>query len=196
MSPSTTQDPACLREQVRARPGVVATLFPAVARLLGTREPTTVDAVRGDLLVALAEQLDVAALAVEVEQLYRHGDADEKRAVLRALHRLPLGPVTTLPLLRDALRTNDVRLVAAAVGPAGRYHLDDGAWRHAVLKCLFTGVPLAVVAGLEDRVDAETARMVAALVTERVAAGRDVPADVWLVLRRWPDALPDTDGGT
>lgn len=186
---------ASLVEQVRERPGAVATLFPAVARRLGTREPAVVDAARGDLLVELAAHLDGAALAEEVGQLYRYGDADEKRAVLLALHRLPLEAGATVPLLLDALRTNDVRLVAAAVGPAGHDHLDDEAWRHAVLKCLFTGVPLAAVAGLDDRADAETARMVAALAAERVTAGREVPADAWLVLRRFPEAV-DASGLT
>ncbi|MFC3686989.1 EboA domain-containing protein [Aquipuribacter hungaricus] len=178
-----------LAAQVADRPSAAATVFPAVARLLGTREPVAVDAARGRVLDALAGALDPAALATEVEQLYRYGDADEKRAVLLALHRLPLPAASTLPLLLDALRTNDGRLVAAAVGPAGHDALPDEAWRHAVLKCLFTGVPLAAVAGLDDRADAETARMVAALVTERVTAGRDVPDDAWLVLRRFPDAV-------
>ena len=77
-----------------------------------------------------------------------------------------------VPLLHDAIRTNDTRLVAAALGPyAG--HLDDAAWRQAVLKCVFMGVPLAAVDGLDERADAELAAMLAALADERAAAGRD-----------------------
>ena len=52
------------------------------------------------------------------------------------------------------------------------------AWRQGVLKCLFTGVPLAAVDGLDRRADAELARMVAGYAAERRAAGRPVPADV------------------
>ena len=37
-----------------------------------------------------------------------------------------------LPVVRDALRTNDTRLVAAALGPYAAAHLDDAAWRQAV----------------------------------------------------------------
>lgn len=47
-----------------------------------------------------------------------------------------------------------------------------------MLKCVFTGVPLSVVAGLDDRADAELTRMMTDYARERTAAGRDVPADV------------------
>jgi L-ribulose-5-phosphate 3-epimerase len=76
-----------------------------------------------------------------------------------------------------------VRLVAAALGPYAR-RLDDATWRHGVLKCLFTGVPLAAVAGLGARADTELARIFTDFARERTAAGRDVPADTWLVLDR------------
>ncbi|WP_449479656.1 EboA domain-containing protein [Streptomyces rochei] len=48
-----------------------------------------------------------------------------------------------LPLVEDALRANDTPLLAAALGPYAARHLDAHQWRHAVLKCLFTGVPVA-----------------------------------------------------
>ena len=75
--------------------------------------------------------------------------------MLRALPLLPVGDAG-VPLLHDAIRTNDTRLVAAALGPYAR-HLDDAAWRQAVLKCVFIGVPLAVVHDLDERADAELA---------------------------------------
>ncbi|MEK8109707.1 EboA domain-containing protein [Micromonospora sp. M12] len=59
--------------------------------------------------------------------------------MLRALPLLPIGGAG-VPLLHDAIRTNDTRLVAAALGPYAR-HLDPAAWRQAVLKCVFSGVP-------------------------------------------------------
>jgi hypothetical protein len=75
------------------------------------------------------------------------------------------------------LRTNDIRLVAAALGPFAGEHLDQHSWRHGVLKCLFVGVPLAAVADTDRRSDAELLRMVADYADERRAAGREVPAD-------------------
>ncbi|WP_329125496.1 EboA domain-containing protein [Streptomyces sp. NBC_01465] len=117
-------------------------------------------------------------------RLYQQGTAEERQAVLLALPALPaLGP-TALPLVEDALRTNDTRIVAAAVGPYAAAHLDPHAWRHAVLKCLFTGVPVDAVAGLPGRAhgDAELARMLRDFASERTAAGRAIPHDLHRVL--------------
>ena len=174
--------------------------FPATGRRLG-RGPlpgcdpsggygwTVDDAGRTRLLLAASANRDGDALAILLEQLYRHGDAAERRGVLRALDALPVAE-RGLPLLRDALRTNDARLVAAAAG--GQYAaglLPDAELAQAVLKCLFTGVPLAAVAAVPGRVTPELARMTADFAHERVAAGRDVPEDAWLVLRREPEAV-------
>ncbi|MER5884746.1 EboA domain-containing protein [Streptomyces sp. NPDC001941] len=116
-------------------------------------------------------------------RLYQQGTADERRAVLLALPDLVAGP-EALPLVEDALRTNDTRLVAAAVGPYAAVHLPSHAWRHAVLKCLFTGVPVDAVAGTAQRArgDGELARMLGDYARERTAAGRTVPADLHRVL--------------
>jgi hypothetical protein len=116
-------------------------------------------------------------------RLYRHGAAAERRAVLLALPSLVPGP-EALPLVEDALRTHDTRLVAAAVGPYAAEHLDPHSWRHAVLKCLFTGVPVDAVAALGRRArgDAELARMLGDHAAERTAAGRPVPPDLHRVL--------------
>jgi hypothetical protein len=135
------------------------------------------DAVR-TLLLAEA-RADNATLT----RLYHQGTAAERRAVLLALHPLVESPAA-LPLVEDALRTNDTRLVTAAVGPYAAAHLDPHSWRHAVLKCLFTGVPVDAVAGLRSRAagDSELARMLADYAAERTAAGRDVPPDLNRVL--------------
>lgn len=121
--------------------------------------------------------------AATVTRLYYHGTAAERLAVLAALPYLPLG-TDGLPLIEDALRTNDTRLVAAAVGPYAARHLDAHAWRHAVLKCLFTGVSVDAVAGLAERSrgDAELARMLGDYARERTSAGRPVPDDLPRVL--------------
>ncbi|MEU6321340.1 EboA domain-containing protein [Streptomyces sp. NPDC047009] len=116
-------------------------------------------------------------------RVYRQGTADERRAVLNALPHLVPGP-GALPLVEDALRTNDTRLLAAAVGPYAARHLDAHAWRHAVLKCLFTGVSVDEVADLARRArgDTELARMLGGFAAERTAAGRAVPDGLYRVL--------------
>ncbi|MGW3453929.1 EboA domain-containing protein, partial [Streptomyces albidoflavus] len=112
-------------------------------------------------------------------RLYQEGSGAERRAVLDALALTVAGP-DAVGLVEDALRANDTGIVAAAVGPYAARHLDAHAWRHAVLKCLFTGVPLTAVAQLAERAagDGELDRMLADFAAERAAAGRAVPADL------------------
>ncbi|MFF7790716.1 EboA domain-containing protein [Streptomyces sp. NPDC007991] len=131
------------------------------------------------VLVLDAARADTDALT----RVYFQGTADERRAVLHALPHLVDGP-GALPLVEDALRTNDTRLLAAAVGPYAARHLAPHDWRHAVLKCLFTGVPLDHVADLTRRArgDGELARMLGDYAAERTAAGRTVPEDLYRVL--------------
>ncbi|MDQ0584463.1 EboA domain-containing protein [Streptomyces rishiriensis] len=145
------------------------------------------------VLILHAARADPESLA----RVYFQGTAEERRAVLHALPHLVSGP-EALPLVEDALRTHDTRLLAAAVGPYAARHLDAHAWRHAVLKCLFTGVPVAEVAGLEQRAraDAELARMLGDYAAERTSAGRPVPGDLRRVqILADPTAPPSTDPG-
>jgi hypothetical protein len=191
----TPEELAWLREavaEVEADPAAVRSRFPMAGRKVG-RAPldpdadpddvhaTTIDdAARTLLLQALGDRvLD------ELPDLYRFGDAAERRGLLRALPYLPVGD-GAMEILDDAIRTNDTRLVAAALGPYATEHLDDAAYDQAVLKCVFIGVPISPLHGLPERATPETARMLAAFVHERVAAGRDIPAEVWDVIDRFP----------
>ncbi|MEU9859651.1 EboA domain-containing protein [Streptomyces sp. NPDC047971] len=131
------------------------------------------------VLLLKAAHADTAVLT----RLYQQGSTAERRAVLLALPSLVAGP-EALPLVEDALRTNDTTLFSAALGPYAASHLTSHSWRHAVLKCLFTGVPVDVVAGLSHRAhgDRELARMLTDYAAERTAADRPVPADLHRVL--------------
>jgi hypothetical protein len=184
---------AAARHETTTEAGAIATLFPAVGRHVGrgALDPaaeqgdvhawTLDDAARTLLLVALG-----ARAAPELAPLYRHGDAAERRGVLRALPYLQVEDAVGLPLIDDALRTNDVRLIAAALGPYALARLDDAALAQAVLKCVFVGVPLRGFAGIGARVTPELSAMLARFVHERIAAGRSVPADVWPLIDRHP----------
>ncbi|MBD8079800.1 EboA domain-containing protein [Cellulosimicrobium arenosum] len=166
---------------------------------------TVDDAARARLVAALAGTLGTGpAFAARLADLYGHGDTAERRGVLRGLDALTergtlVGEqaqdvvVVGRELAADALRTNDQSLVAAAVGPFAAAHLDQHAWRHAVLKLVFMGVSLDAVAGLDDRADDELARMARDFAAERRAAGRTVPDDVARVA---PDLAPGPAGQT
>jgi hypothetical protein len=177
---------------IRRQPAAVRTRFPAAGRALGRAQldPGAPagdlhawridDAARALLLVALGEHV-----VDELPGLYRYGDPAERRGVLRALPLLPIGDAG-LPLVADALRSNDLGLIAAALGPYAFGRLSDAAIAQAVLKCAFVGVPLAGLEGLAGRVTPALASMLAAYALERVVAGRDVPGDVWPLIARYP----------
>lgn len=168
--------------RVAADPSVISRLFPAAARRCGRAEVlpgwSADEAARAVLLAMLPAE----RAAVQARALYRHGDAAEKRAVLRALPLLPVG-ASAVELLHDAIRTNDTRLVAAALGPYAA-HLDAAAWRQAVVKCVFMGIALSCVDDLDHRADSELAAMLAGVADERQAAGRELPADAAALLAR------------
>ncbi|MBM7503444.1 EboA domain-containing protein [Agromyces aurantiacus] len=127
--------------------------------------------------------------AWHIEERYRDGDTEERRRVLEELNALgesdpvdePLRAVG-LAIVRDALRANDPRLVATAMGAFAGRHLGDHDWRHGVVKLVFMAVPLSVVARLDDRADDELARMAEDLAEEREAAGRAIPDDLRALL--------------
>jgi hypothetical protein len=178
---------AAARARVSSEPAAIDVLFPAVGRHCGRgriEEPGggwTVDDAARTLLIAELP-LTGPALTKAIEDLYRYGDAGEQRGVLRALAVLDSGANlgdAFVSIIRDAVRTNDTRLIAAALGPYGARHLSAADYRQAVLKCVFTGIPLAHISGLDQRVDDELVRMMSEFAQERIAAGRVVPDDVW-----------------
>ncbi|MER6419816.1 EboA domain-containing protein [Streptomyces sp. NPDC001137] len=167
-------------EEAAAQPGIHGPIAVWELRLAeaGRRcGPEHADAVR--VLILHAARAGTDALS----RVYFQGTAAERRAVLYALPHLVTGP-DALPLVEDALRTNDTSLLAAALGPYAARHLAPHLWRHAVLKCLFTGVPVDEVTDLDRRAhaDSELARMLGDYAAERSAAGRPVPEDLHRVL--------------
>jgi len=179
--------------RVHDDPAAISVLFPAAGRGVGRRSLdesedhnlnawTVDDAARALLLDSLGPR---AVLHIGV--LYRHGDVAERRGVLRALPLLELGDQAA-PLVEDAVRTNDPRLVSAALGPYAFDHLSDAAVEHAVLKCVSMGIRVSDLDGLDKRVTPELSRMLAAYAHERIAAGRNVDADVWPLIDRHPPA--------
>lgn len=174
------------RKAVAADGDAIHALFPAAARRARV-EGRDGEEVRTDLLLAVPGSVEEVARVVTA--VYERGDTAERLAVLHALpdldhptgRRPPVGGAL-VHLLRDALRTNDTRLVAAALGRYAAVHLEAPTWRQGVVKAIFMGVPLSVVDELETRADDRLRRMVADFVAERRAAGRDVPDDVWRIV--------------
>jgi hypothetical protein len=176
---------------IGADPTQIMRIFPAAGRSLPRRvvieEPltawawTTDEAARALILAALptAGRDDV------LRELYRYGDRHERSAVLRALDVLPAGPVTQ-ELVPDALRTNDPRLVAAALSVTGLAVLDERELVQAVLKCVFMDLDLARLPLPDERITPKLSRALAGYALERVTAGRSVPDALWPLVERHP----------
>ena len=174
------------RAEIAREPAAIRRLFPAAGRHVGRAslgeddDPwswTVDDAARALLLAAHPDP------ASEIDELYRHGDTRERRAILRAVGMLD---IDATHLLLDALRTNDTDLIAAALSNARALGDDDLA--QAVLKCVFVGLDITRIQGLNERVTPHLSRMLADFAHERIAAGRTVPAQVWPLIERYPPA--------
>jgi len=144
------------------------------------------DTGRACLLLAAVEALGDAGgerAAVLADTLFRAGDEGERAALVRALCLLP-APCAAAATAKAAGRINSLRLYAALAldnpFPAACYGERD--FNQVVLKCLFNGLPVGRIMGLDRRAGAELARMCEDYRDERVAAGRAVPPDIWLAL--------------
>jgi hypothetical protein len=121
-----------------------------------------------------------------LEECFRYADVGELVALYRAI---PLLPDST----RFAWRTGEgcrssMRVVfeaAACDNPLPFTVFDDGAWRQLVIKALFVEAPLWRVYGLDQRLDAELARMALDLADERRSAARPVYPELWACLGRF-----------
>ena len=132
------------------------------------------------LLLAAAARWPEAELETLVEECYGQGDGPERQAVLRALPLLPAAE-RFLGIGLDAGRSHVQPLFEAIAceNPYPARHFPELNFNQMVLKALFTGVPLERILDLESRVTPELRRMATAYASERRAAGRSVPPDIW-----------------
>jgi hypothetical protein len=189
-----------IEAEISEHPDRIERHFPAVGRKVGRgpldaeRDPQSLrgsvdDVARARLITTLINTADATTAAGVLAGLYRHGDDAERRGVLRGLVAIRGSSElvsTGLELVNDALRTNDPRLVAAAMGEFAEQHLPDTEWRGGVLKCIFMEIPLAAVAGIETRRDAELRARGEALADERRAAGRPLSDDLTALINDHP----------
>jgi len=118
-----------------------------------------------------------------VLQFYEHGDSREQQSWLRALSLLP-DCERFLDTAMDACRTNIIPLFES-IACENHYpflYFPELNFNQMVLKSLFNGVAIGRIIGLESRFNQELSRMADDYVSEREAAGREVPSDIWLAL--------------
>ena len=137
---------------------------------------------RAVLLLSLYP-LDTETRRELIYQCYEKGDSREQESWLRILPLLPDGE-TFLDTAIDACRTNIVPVFEAIAceNPYPLKYFPEANFNQVVLKALFMGLAIHRIFGLESRFNPELSRMCADYVSEREAAGRSVPADIWLAL--------------
>lgn len=126
-------------------------------------------------------------------QSYEYGDSREQQSWLRALSLLP-HPERLRDTAIDACRTNIIPVFEAIAceNPYPHLYFPELNFNQMVLKSLFNDIAVARIVGLELRFNLELSRMADDYVSEREAAGREVPTDIWLVLA--PKIGPDGRG--
>ncbi len=118
-----------------------------------------------------------------VLECYQQGDSREQQSWLRGLNLLP-DCGRFLDAAVDACRTNIVPLLEAIAceNPYPAAHFPDLNFNQMVLKSLFNGIRIERILGLESRFNPELSRMADDYASEREAAGRAVPPDLWWVV--------------
>ncbi len=115
-----------------------------------------------------------------LDKLFSAGEVGELVALYQALPALP-HQEAHVARAAEGLRTN-IKPVFTAVAHRNPYpteRFDDARWNQMILKCLFIGVPLAPVIGIDERANPALARMLCDYAHERWAAGRSVSPELW-----------------
>lgn len=203
LAPTTTAVLATLREEVRADRSRLPVVFPGLPRRCGRDPlpsgrtqlgPGTVElgAFRNCDLAAAWLLLAVTATDAELWDLFAHGDIEERAMLLRALHVLPVGPIT-VRLLGEVQRTNVVLHLEAAICDGdlfarvvGQPGFDQATANKLLLKLAFLDLPLQRALGAERHANAPLSQMLQDLATEREAAGRAVWRDTWRLIGMAP----------
>jgi hypothetical protein len=125
---------------------------------------------------------DEEAFAARVEALCVTGELTEHVACLKGFAVFP-AQARLLGRAREAVRSSVQPLFEAMAcrNPYPADHFDAAAFNQMVVKCVFSGVPIETVVGLDERRNDDLVRMMRDLLSERHAAGRALPDAV----HRW-----------
>lgn len=118
-----------------------------------------------------------------VQLCYDKGDSREQESWLRGLMLLP-DAERFLETAIDACRTNIIPLFEAIAceNPFPSLYFPELNFNQLAMKSLFYSLPLARIVGLENRLNPSLSKICADYVSEREAAGREVPPDIWFAL--------------
>jgi hypothetical protein len=146
------------------------------------------------LLVLAYPSDDAAEYVATLDKLFSTGEIGELVALYQALPLLP-NPGSHVLRAAEGIR-NNIKAVFCAVAHHNPYpaeQFNDDQWNQLVLKCLFVGVPLDPVIGLDQRANLRLMTMLVDFAHERRAAHRPIPPELWRCVGPFADerALDD-----
>jgi hypothetical protein len=123
---------------------------------------------------------DDAAFARTLDQFIATAEIGEKVALLKGLPLYPAGE-RLLPIASEAIRSA-IQPVYEAVAHSNTYparHFTEAMWNQMVVKALFIGSRLDPIHGLDERRNADLARILIDYAHERRAARREITPELW-----------------
>ena len=115
-----------------------------------------------------------------LDRMFSTGEVGELVALYQALPVLP-NPKTHVLRAAEGIR-NNIKAVFCAVAhnnPFPSEEFSEDQWNQMVLKCLFIGLSIRPVIGIDERANQKLADMLVDFAHERRAAHRPVPAELW-----------------
>ena len=130
-----------------------------------------------------------------IENLFSAAEMNEQVALYAALPFLP-HPQLWVKRCAEGIRSN-IGIVLEAImynNPYPAENLEEAAWNQMVLKAFFTEKRVDKIYGLDDRANAELARILIDYARERYAAGREVDDMLWYLVKKFvnEDQLAET----
>jgi hypothetical protein len=148
----------------------------------------SVDQAARTLLVNFLPSEPEEAFREILDRTFAAGEVGELVALYQSLWLLP-HPESHRLRAAEGIRSS-IRTVFGAVSQDNSYpasHLEEGPFNQMVLKCLFVGLPLDPIVGLDSRTNPRLARMLLDYARERWAAKRDVSPELWRPLSPFVD---------
>jgi len=157
----------------------------AASRAVGGWNPerwTLLETLRSALVLSRTD-LQEEAGALAIEDAFQFADEGEQRALYRSLGLLTGGERFRWRA-GEGCRSNMLGVFEANVldTPFPCLFFDDISFNQAAIKCVFVGVPLWRLWGLDERLSPDLCHLALDLADERRSAGRAVQGDLWLCL--------------
>jgi len=140
----------------------------------------SIDQLVRTLFVLTYPATDKSAYCKALDLMFATGEVGELVALYQALPLLPNQPAHALRAA-EGIR-NNIKAVFCAVAhnnPFPSEQFNEDQWNQMILKCLFIGVSLRNVIGVDERSNSKLAAMLIDFAHERRAAHRPIPAELW-----------------